>query len=72
MEKRSMSNNRSRHRINITPENKIQFWTIFTTALVGLFSLWIGITIQDDINTKNGSFIFFFFFFFLEICIMMS
>ena len=49
-----MSNNHTRHRINISPENKIQFWSIFSTALVGLFSLWIGITIQDDINTKNA------------------
>jgi len=49
-----MSNSHSRHRINISPENKIQFWSIFSTALVGLFSLWIGITIQDDINTKNA------------------
>lgn len=50
----SMSNKSNRHRINITPENKVHFWSIFTTAIVGLFSLWIGITIQDDINTKNA------------------
>ena len=54
MENYSMSSNHTRHRINITPENKIHFWSIFSTAIVGLFSLWIGITIQDDINTKNA------------------
>lgn len=41
-------------KINITSENRIHFWSIFTTALVGLFSLWMGISIQDDINTKNA------------------
>ena len=49
-----MSNKKIRHRIDITPENKIQFWSIFTTAVVGLFSMWIGVTIQDDINLKNA------------------
>lgn len=49
-----MSNKHLRHRINITPENKIHFWSIFTTAVVGLFSMWIGVTIQDDVNTKNA------------------
>lgn len=43
-----------RNSINIDKENKIHFWSIFTTAIVGLFSLWLGITIQDDINTKNA------------------
>lgn len=46
--------NRIRNRINISKENKIHFWSIFTTAIVGLFSLWLGVTIQDDINTKNA------------------
>lgn len=49
-----MSNKNGRYRINISPENKVHFWSIFTTAVVGLFSLWMGITIQDDINTKNA------------------
>ena len=49
-----MSSNHTRHRIDISPENKIHFWSIFSTAVVGLLSLWIGITIQDDINTKNA------------------
>jgi len=46
--------NRIRNRINLSKENKIYFWSIFTTAIVGLFSLWLGVAIQDDINTKNA------------------
>lgn len=43
-----------RLKLNLSTDNKVQFWVIFTTALVGLFSFWLGITIQDDINTKNA------------------
>ncbi|MBQ3946443.1 MAG: hypothetical protein II670_12670 [Alphaproteobacteria bacterium] len=46
--------NRFRNRVNISKENKVHFWSIFTTAIVGLFSLWLGVSIQDDINTKNA------------------
>lgn len=46
--------NRLRNRVNISKENKIYFWSIFTTAIVGLFSLWLGVSIQDDINTRNA------------------
>lgn len=49
-----MSRNSNRKRVNISHQDRIQFWSIFTTGLVGLFSLWLGITIQDDINTKNA------------------
>lgn len=49
-----MSLNSNRKRVNISNQDRIQFWSIFTTGLVGLFSLWLGITIQDDINTKNA------------------
>lgn len=45
---------KGKHKISISQPNKIQFWSIFSTCLVGLFSLWLGITIQDDINTKNA------------------
>lgn len=43
-----------KRKLNIDRQDKIQFWSIFSTGLVGLFSLWLGITIQDDINTKNA------------------
>lgn len=49
-----MSLNSNRKRVNVSHQDRIQFWSIFTTGLVGLFSLWLGITIQDDINTKNA------------------
>ena len=38
----------------LTDEQRVQFWGIFSTALVGLFSFWLGIAIQDDISTKNA------------------
>lgn len=38
----------------VSEQNRVYFWSIFTTGLVGFFSLWLGITIQDDINTKNA------------------
>lgn len=38
----------------ISEQNRVYFWSIFTTGMVGFFSLWLGITIQDDINTKNA------------------
>lgn len=41
-------------KINLTSEQRVQFWNIFVTALVGLFSFWLGIAIQDDISTKNA------------------
>lgn len=41
-------------KVHISTGSRIHFWSIFTTALVGLFSFWLGITIQDDINTKNA------------------
>lgn len=40
--------------IKLPEQNKVYFWSIFSTGLVGFFSLWLGITIQDDINTKNA------------------
>lgn len=43
-----------KRKVHIDRQDKIQFWSIFSTGLVGLFSLWLGITIQDDINTKNA------------------
>lgn len=43
-----------KHKVNLSSENKVHFWSIFTTGVVGLFSLWLGIAIQDDINTKNA------------------
>lgn len=43
-----------KRKVNLSPENKVHFWSIFTTGVVGLFSLWLGIAIQDDINTKNA------------------
>lgn len=49
-----MSCNIFKNKVNITTENKVYFWSIFTTGLVGLFSLWLGIAIQDDINSKNA------------------
>lgn len=49
-----MSGKRGKHKLSISHQDKVQFWSIFTTGLVGLFSLWLGITIQDDINTKNA------------------
>lgn len=49
-----MSGKFRKRKVNISHQDKIQFWSIFTTGVVGLFSLWIGITIQDDINTKNA------------------
>ena len=49
-----MSGKTRKRKVNIARQDKIQFWSIFTTGLVGLFSLWLGITIQDDINTKNA------------------
>lgn len=52
--KNCMSNRFLKNRISISYQNKIHFWSIFTTGIVGLFSLWLGITIQDDINTKNA------------------
>lgn len=45
---------KGKHKVNISQPDKVQFWSIFSTCLVGLFSLWLGITIQDDINTKNA------------------
>ena len=44
--------NKQPHRL--TAEQRVQFWSLFTTALVGLFSFWLGIAIQDDISTKNA------------------
>ncbi len=46
----------SKHRIHVsmTAEQRIQFWSIFTTAVVALFTFWLGIAIQDDISTKNA------------------
>ena len=50
-----MSNNKSmRFWRTLSEQNKVYFWSIFTTGLVGFFSLWLGIAIQDDINTKNA------------------
>lgn len=49
-----MSNRIIKNKVNISKENKIHFWSIFTTGLVGLFSLWLGVSIQDDINSKNA------------------
>lgn len=48
-----MSSKRHTH-ISLSTEQRVQFWTIFTTAVVGLFSFWLGIAIQDDISTKNA------------------
>ena len=48
-----MSSRRIIH-IQMPPEKRVQFWSIFTTAVVGLFSFWLGIAIQDDISTKNA------------------
>lgn len=46
----------SKHRIHVsmTAEQRVQFWSIFTTAVVALFTFWLGIAIQDDISTKNA------------------
>lgn len=49
-----MLNKIIKKKVNITKENKVHFWSIFTTGLVGLFSLWLGVAIQDDINSKNA------------------
>ena len=49
-----MSSKSKKRRIQISYQDRVQFWSIFATGLVGLFSLWLGITIQDDINTKNA------------------
>lgn len=48
-----MSNNQNIN-AQLTSDQRAQFWGIFTTALVGLFSFWLGIAIQDDISTKNA------------------
>lgn len=38
----------------LSAEQRVQFWSIFSTAVVGLFSFWLGIAIQDDISSKNA------------------
>lgn len=46
----------SKHDIyaGLSAEQRVQFWSIFSTAVVGLFSFWLGIAIQDDISSKNA------------------